>query len=96
MSMPTTVRRGPKRSKKKPQGICMAAKPKKNAPVSAPSASGPMRQIAHQVEADGDVGGAEKMAGDIGDGQCRDDDQPPAVGEGLPLGGLHRCRRDHG
>ena len=42
MSMPTTVRRGPKRSKKKPQGICMAAKPKKKAPVSPPRASGPM------------------------------------------------------
>ena len=41
-SMPATVRRGPKWSKKKPQGICMAAKPKKKAPVSAPSASGPM------------------------------------------------------
>src|SRR5689334_3333709 len=41
-SMAVTVRRGPKRSKKKPQGICIAAKPKKNAPVSAPSASGPI------------------------------------------------------
>ena len=42
MSMPATLRRGPKRSNKKPQGICMAAKPKKKAPVSAPRASGPM------------------------------------------------------
>ena len=66
--MPATVRRGPKRSKKKPQGICIAAKPKKNAPVSAPSASGPMREVAHQVEADGDIGGAEEVACHIG---CR-------------------------
>ena len=41
-SMPVTVSRGPKRSKRKPQGICIAEKPKKKAPVSAPSASGPM------------------------------------------------------
>ena len=41
-SMPATVRRGPNRSKKKPHGICIAAKPKKNAPVSVPSASGPI------------------------------------------------------
>lgn len=50
----------------------------------------PDGQVAHQVEADGDVGGAEEMAGDIGSGQCRDDDQAPAVGEGAPLGGPHR------
>ena len=50
----------------------------------------PDRQVAHQVQADGDVGGAEKMAGDVGSGQCRDDDQAPAVGERAPLGGLHR------
>jgi hypothetical protein len=35
------------------------------------------------------------MAGDIGSGQCRDDDQAPAVGEGAPLvdridGGMSR------
>ena len=30
------------------------------------------------------------MAGDIGCGQCRDDDQAPAVGERAPLGGWHR------
>ena len=42
ISMPVTVRRGPKWSNRKPQGICIAAKPKKNAPVSAPSASGPI------------------------------------------------------
>ena len=41
-SMAQIVRRGPKRSRKKPHGICMAEKPKKNAPVSAPSASGPI------------------------------------------------------
>ena len=29
ISMPVTVRRGPNRSKKKPHGICIAAKPKK-------------------------------------------------------------------
>ena len=51
----------------------------------------PDRQVAHQIEADGDVGGAEKMAGDIGGGQCRDDDQAPAVGQ-RPLGGLHRLK----
>ena len=50
----------------------------------------PDGQVAHQVQADGDVGGAEKMAGDVGSGQCRDDDQAPAVGERAPLGGLHR------
>ena len=43
-SMAQTARRGPKRSRKKPQGICMAEKPKKKAPVSAPSASGPIRR----------------------------------------------------
>ena len=48
------------------------------------------REVAHQVEADGDVGSAEKMAGDIGGSQCRDDDQAPAVGEGAPHGGLYR------
>jgi len=84
------LRRGPKWSNRKPQGICMAAKPKKNAPVSAPSAFRPDRKIAHQVEPDGDVGGAEEMAGDIGGGQCRDDDQAPAVGERAPRGGRHR------
>jgi hypothetical protein len=42
ISMPTTVRRGPKWSNNKPHGICMAAKPKKKAPVSAPRASGPI------------------------------------------------------
>ena len=42
MSMPATVRRGPKWSNRKPHGICIAAKPKKKAPVSAPSASGPI------------------------------------------------------
>jgi hypothetical protein len=31
------------------------------------------------------------MAGDIGGGQCRDDDQAPAVGE-RPLGRLHRLK----
>jgi pimeloyl-ACP methyl ester carboxylesterase len=51
---------------------------------------GPDGQIAHQVQADGDVGGAEEMAGDIGSGQCRDDDQAPAVGEGALLGRPHR------
>jgi hypothetical protein len=30
------------------------------------------------------------MAGDIGGGQCRDDDQAPAVGERAPLGRPHR------
>ena len=50
----------------------------------------PDGQVAHQVQADGDVGGAEEMAGDVGSGQCRDDDQAPAVGERAPLGGLHR------
>jgi hypothetical protein len=30
------------------------------------------------------------MAGDIGRGQCRDDDEAPAVGVGAPLGGPHR------
>ena len=50
----------------------------------------PDREVAHQIEADGDVGGAEKMAGDIGGGQCRDDDQAPAVGERAPLSGPHR------
>ena len=50
----------------------------------------PDGQIAHQVQADRDVGGAEEMAGDIGSGQRRDDDQAPAVGERAPLGGLHR------
>jgi hypothetical protein len=52
----------------------------------------PDREIAHQIEADGDVGGAEKMAGDIGGGQCRNDNQAPAVGQ-RPLGGLHRMKR---
>jgi len=50
----------------------------------------PDGEVAHQVEADRDVGGAEEMAGDIGDGQCRDDDQASAVGGGMPLGGPHR------
>jgi hypothetical protein len=49
----------------------------------------PDSEVAHQIEADGDVGGAEKMAGDIGGGHGRDDDQAPAVGQ-RPLGGLHR------
>jgi hypothetical protein len=42
ISMQATVRRGPKWSNSTPQGICIAEKPKKKAPVSAPSASGPM------------------------------------------------------
>ena len=42
ISMPTMLRRGPKRSNKKPQGICIAANPKKKAPVSAPRALGPI------------------------------------------------------
>jgi hypothetical protein len=67
----------------------MAAKPKKKAPVSAQRFR-PDREVAHQVEADGDVGGAEKMAGDVGCGQCPDDDQTPAVGDRAPLGRLHR------
>ena len=50
----------------------------------------PDGQVAHQVQADGDVGGAEKMAGDVSSCQCHDDDQAPAVGERAPLGGPHR------
>jgi hypothetical protein len=67
----------------------MAAKPKKGACKRAQGFR-PDGEVAHQVQADGDVGGAEEMAGDIGSGQCRDDDQAPAVGEGAPLGGPHR------
>ena len=34
--------------------------------------------------------GPEEMAGDIGRGQCRDDDQAPAVGKRAPHRGAHR------
>src|SRR5204863_7337165 len=50
----------------------------------------PDGQVAHQVQADGDVGGAKKMAGDVGSGQRSDDDQAPAVGKRAPLSGPHR------
>jgi hypothetical protein len=50
----------------------------------------PDGEVAHQIEADGNVGGTEEMAGHIGCGQRGDDDQAPAVGEGAPLGRLHR------
>jgi hypothetical protein len=46
-------------------------------------------QLAHQVQADGDVGGAEEMAGNVGSRQCCYNDQAPTVGEGAPLGGPH-------
>ena len=39
--------------------------------------TGADRQVAHQVEADRDVGGSEEMAGHIGRRQGRDDDQAP-------------------
>jgi hypothetical protein len=61
-SMPTTERRRPKWSNKKPHGICMAAKPKKKAPVSAPQGFWPDGQVAHQVQADGDVEARKKWA----------------------------------
>jgi hypothetical protein len=47
-------------------------------------------QAKAKLEADWRLFEAEEMAGDIGSGQCRDDDQAPAVEEGAPLGGPHR------
>jgi hypothetical protein len=89
ISMPTTVWRGPKRSKKKAAGNLHRGEAEEERTGQRAQRFRPDSEVAHQIEADGDVGGAEKMAGDIGGGHGRDDDQAPAVGQ-RPLGGLHR------